>query len=129
MCTYDTIREDAMSNCEVKAYLLPQDIYGSFEVDDEFKKLPLVSQLDLLNKWNFQIQSRYRHTLMLFCFEIFGGFGSARSWEEKLIMFSALAKSLDLELPYDFRELARKHLAVPIVCDHVSCEACRALKR
>lgn len=117
-----------MSNCEVKAYFLPCDIHGSFEVDDEFKKLPLISQLDLMNKWISQIQSRYRHTLMLFCFEIFGCLGSARSWEEKLVMFSSLAKSLDLALPNDFRDLAQKHLVVPIVFDHVLCEACRTHK-
>lgn len=117
-----------MSNCQVKVYLLPDDVYGSFEVDDEFKKLPLITQLDILNMWLSQIQGRYRHTLMLFCFDIFGNIGTARSWEEKLNMFGALVKSLDLELPYDFRELARKHLAVPTVCDHASCEACRTQK-
>ena len=114
-----------MSNCQVKVYLLPADVHGGFEVDEDFKKLPLISQLDIQNKWLSQIQRCYQHTLVLFCFEIIGSIGAARSWDDKLKMFGALAKSMGLELPHDFDEIARKHLVLPIVRDHVSCIACR----
>lgn len=113
-----------MSNCQVKVYRLPDDVHGGFEVDEDFKKLPLISQLDIQNKWLSQIQKRYQHTLMLFCFEITGSIGTARSWEDKLKMFSALVKSSGLDLPHDFGEIARKHLVVPVVRDHAFCKAC-----
>lgn len=114
-----------MSNCQVKLYVLPADVHGDFEVDEEFTKMPLISQLDIQNKWLSQIQRSYQHTLVLFCYEIIGGIGAARSWDDKLKMFSALVKSSGLDLPHDFSEIARKHLVVPIVRDHVSCAACR----
>ena len=114
-----------MSNCQIKTYLLTDGVYGSVEVDDDFKKMPLISQLDLLNAWLRQMQKCYQHALMLFCFEVFDSVGTERSWDDKLKMFNAMAKSMGLDLPHDFSEIARKHLVLPIVRDHVSCIACR----